>query len=107
MLTTPPHDLGYLPKVAVIGGGIAGATASYYLLERNSTFGGRVASTAAHDELWQNVEAGAVAFSSNNWCMLRTASEVGFSPEQYQENFGQQMGVWNGESFILREDARK
>ena len=117
ILMTNEHDVEYQPKVAIVGGGIAGATASYYLqdltrsiavppsitvFERDNTLGGHVASIYAHGAFWQNVEAGAEAFSSNDWCVARAASEAGLSPVPYREAFGQEFSIWNGKTVVTR-----
>lgn len=103
-------------RVAIIGAGIAGASAAFKLFslaedcgsecmpsitifERQSQVGGRVKSFRPPKR--QNVvyETGASYFSQNDWCMVRAMEDVGLKPEgdRYGEKY-RSSGLWNGES---------
>ena len=113
-----PRDPDYRPKVAIIGGGIAGAAAAFTLeelsldirapplitmFEQEPIIGGRVASAAAHDEPYQRVETGAPFFSSDDWCISNLIANVGLKIQPYEEDFGQDTGTWDGQTFSNRE----
>lgn len=105
-------------RVAIIGAGIAAASAAYRLQEHyqagraivitvyeaGSQVGGRVKSVKVYDGAYgrQHVEAGAPAFYSDDQCLQTAIDEVGLrqrlEPRYPREK---RVGVWNGESFVL------
>ena len=68
--------------------------------EAEDKVGGRIKSAHIHDEPWHLVEAGATAFSEDDWCLTCAMSEVGLKPA-YKEAFHDRTGIWDGEEFLI------
>ncbi|KAL5330516.1 hypothetical protein ACEPPN_000033 [Leptodophora sp. 'Broadleaf-Isolate-01'] len=102
-------------RVAVIGAGLAGATAAYYLrdsirefediditiFESSQQIGGRFKSVKYRG---RTIEIGAPATSTHDWCFLRAMRDVGLAPKEpdWEWKFHRKrtVGVWNGEGFV-------
>ncbi|KAL1967555.1 hypothetical protein VTN77DRAFT_3070 [Rasamsonia byssochlamydoides] len=105
-------------RVAIVGAGIAGASAAFRLreltrsfpsvsitiYERESTVGGRVKSIFP-PESDHVVEAGATHFFTDDWCIMTAMNDVGLK-ENYSNPFAlpRSVGVWDGEE--LRTAAK-
>ncbi|KAI9847633.1 MAG: hypothetical protein M1837_002207 [Sclerophora amabilis] len=106
-------------RIAIIGAGIAGASAAYRLgdsvrselvvdiFEAESQVGGRVKSVPVYDGFYgsQHVETGSPVFYANDKCVQAAIDEVGLR-QRLEPHYPrkQRVGVWNGQSFILRRE---
>lgn len=103
-----------VPKIAIIGAGIAGASAAHHLhqltrlrlplditvYEAKDRVGGRIKSVQVHDTSGKIVEAGAVSFSDDDWCLKEAMQEVGLKPA-YKRQSNHRTGVWDGNDFLI------
>lgn len=108
-------------RVAIIGAGIAGASAAYRLQERHqsglalditvydagSQVGGRVKSVKLYDGAYgsQHVEVGAPTFYSDDECLQTSMDEVGLR-RKLEPHYPRKkrVGVWDGQSFVLHRE---
>ncbi|PXF47096.1 Farnesylcysteine lyase [Gracilariopsis chorda] len=100
------------PHVCVIGAGISGATAAFFLsrssspsitvFEKQSTVGGRVQVLRLPDT--PPIEAGASIIAEENALMKYFVNQ--FNLTRHQKSFGT-MGLWNGSKFVFRTHATK
>ena len=108
-------------KVAIIGAGIAGASAAYRLREQishasfhvtifeaNSRVGGRIKPVKVFDgaETHQEVEAGAEFFYTDDECVQALIDETGLRRKlrpRYPKR--KPVGVWDGASFVLTAEG--
>lgn len=109
-----PHP----PKVAIIGAGIAGASAAYHLHDRyahanldvtiyeaNPQVGGRIKSAKVYDGAYtfQQVETGAQSFYADDECVQSLIDETGLRRKlEPHYPVKKSVGVWDGASFILQ-----
>ncbi|PVH74685.1 hypothetical protein DL98DRAFT_22018 [Cadophora sp. DSE1049] len=102
-------------KVAIIGAGLAGATAAYYLhdsirelqdvditiFESSPQIGGRIKSIKYRG---RTIEVGATAASNHDWCFLRAMKDVGLAPKVpdlgWYYRVVKTVGVWTGEELV-------
>ncbi|KAG4433756.1 hypothetical protein IFR05_010755 [Cadophora sp. M221] len=102
-------------RVAIIGAGLAGATASYYLhdsirelhdiditiFESSLKIGGRIKSVKYRG---RTIEIGAPAASTHDWCFLRAMKDVVLAPKEpdwdWKFHIMRTVGVWNGAGFV-------
>ncbi|KAK0110985.1 hypothetical protein ONS95_001366 [Cadophora gregata] len=116
--TFPPPSSPSPRKVAIIGSGLSGATAAYYLhdstceiqpihitvFERSPQPGGRIKSVKYRGK---TLEVGAPAVSTHDWCFLRAMRDVGLEPKKpdraWKFRVKRTLGVWDGERLF---DAR-
>lgn len=112
-----PHAL----KVAIIGAGIAGASAAYHLHDQyahadlditiyqaNPQVGGRIRSAKVYDGAYtfQQVETGAQSFYADDECVQSLINETGLRRKlEPHYPVKKLMGVWDGASFILRGEG--
>ena len=103
-------------KVAIIGSGIAGASAAHHLhqltrryyplnitvCEREARIGGQIKSITLRYRPGRTVEVGAVSFFDHDWCMVGAMREVGLKPAKTESKhkFTKRTGVWDGEDFM-------
>ena len=102
------------PDVAVVGGGIAGCSAAWFLrqalgeaatltvYERNAHLGGRLATL---DVGGTPVEAGGTIIHETNRYMAGFVDRFSLErvePHQREEGGGESVGVWNGKRFVFR-----
>lgn len=98
-------------KIAIIGAGLSGATAAYYLhdsiretqevditvFESSPEIGGRIKSIKYRG---RTIEVGAPAASTHDWCVLRAINDVGLGPKapdpRWYFRVKKIVGVWNG-----------
>lgn len=110
-------------RVAVIGAGIAGASAAYRLqeyhrsrlplditvYEANPQVGGRVKSVKVYDGAYglQQVETGAHIFYSDDECLQATIDEVGLR-QKLEPHYPRKknVGVWDGTELHSSERER-
>ena len=107
-------------KVAIIGAGIAGASAAYHLCdqyghagfeitiyEANSQVGGRIKSAKVYDGAYgQQVETGARSFYADDECIQSLIDETGLRRKlEPHYPVEKSVGVWDGASFILRGEG--
>ena len=107
-------------KVAIIGAGIAGASAAYHLREQNPNsgiditvyeashkVGGRIQSAPVYDGAYgsQHVETGAHSFYADDKCIQSLIDESGLR-QKLEAHYPQRkvVGVWDGTSFILQDE---
>ena len=111
-------DQAPLPaKVAIIGAGIAGASAAYHLCdqyghagfevtiyEANSQVGGRIKSAKVYDGAYaQQVETGARSFYADDECVQSLIDDTGLRRKlEPHYRVRKSVGVWDGASFIFR-----
>ena len=109
------------PKVAIIGAGIAGASAAYHLCdqyahvgfditiyEANSQVGGRIKSAKVYDGAYtfQQVETGAQSFYADDECVQSLVDETGLRRKlEPHYPVKESVGIWDGASFILRGEG--
>lgn len=107
-------------KVAIIGSGIAGASAAHHLhqltrryyplditvYEREARVGGQIMSVTLRNGPGRTVEVGAVNFFDHDWCMVGAMREVGLRPvkTQSRRKLAKRTGVWDGEAFLLIDE---
>ena len=107
-------------KIAIVGAGIAGASAAYHLsnqyskttlditlYEANDHVGGRVQLAKVYNGAYgsQRVETGAHSFYTDDKCIQSMIDETGLRQKlevQYPKKV--QVGVWDGTSFLLRDE---
>lgn len=101
-------------QVAIIGGGITGASAAYFLneltrqrvpiditiYEMESRVGGRVKSADLYEWPRSAVEVGAAGFSDDDWCLMRALDEVGLKPRKGSRRESS-VGLWNGTDIVF------
>ena len=111
-------------KIAIIGAGIAGASAAHQLHERtrevyplnvtvfekDDHIGGQLKSTTLREKPGTTVETGATAFHKDDWCMVEAMDGVGLQPATARTRGWhtprKTRGIWNGENFqMLNESA--
>lgn len=106
-------------KVAIIGAGVAGASAAYHLhdltrlwipvditiYEREQLAGGRVRSAHVYNQPLKDIETGAATFSEDDRCLIRAMDEVGLKKIP-SPSFPKKVGVWNGQDFLFVEDEK-
>ena len=107
-------------KVAIIGAGIAGASAAYHLCdqyahagfeitiyEANSQVGGRIKSAKVYDDAYgQQVETGARSFYADDECVQFLVDETGLRRKlEPHYPVKKSVGVWDGASFIFRGEG--
>lgn len=96
------------PNVAVIGGGIGGASASHFLTElfhenihidlyEGKTIGGRLATVEINKNEYES--GGAIIHPQNEY-MRRFVELLGLERRSSTE---QRMGLWNGDEFVFEE----
>lgn len=105
-------------RIAIIGAGIAGASAAYHLsemyrselitvYEAGPQVGGRVKSVKVYDGAYgsQHVETGAHAFYSDDECLKTAIDEVGLR-QKLEPHYPRKksVGVSDGQNFILRRE---
>jgi protoporphyrinogen oxidase len=107
-------------RFAIIGAGIAGASATYHLREEyhgtwvditvyevGYQMGGRNRSTKVYDGAYgsQRVETGAHSFYANDGCIQYLIDETGLR-QKLEPHYPRKkaVGVWDGTSFILRDE---
>ena len=111
----------HAPKVAVIGAGIAGASAAYHLhdqyahadldvsiYEANPQVGGRIKSAKVYDGAYtfQQVETGAQSFYADDECVQSLIDETGLRRKlEPHYPVKKSVGLWDGASFILRGEG--
>lgn len=111
----------HAPKIAIIGAGIAGASAAYHLhdqyaqadfditvYEAEPQVGGRVKSAKVYDGAYtvQQVEIGAKSFFTDDKCLQSLIDETGLRRKLQPEHpVKKSLGVWDGTSFILRGEG--
>ena len=114
-------DQATLPtKVAIIGAGIAGASAAYHLCDQyghaafditiyqaDSQVGGRIKSAKVyHGAYAQQVETGARSFFADDECIQSLIDETGLRRKlEPHYPVKKTVGVWDGASFILRGEG--
>ena len=114
-------DQAPLPaKVAIIGAGIAGASAAYHLCDQyghagfditiyqaDSQVGGRIKSAKVYDGAYaQQVETGARSFYADDECIQSLIDETGLRRKlEPHYPVKKSVGVWDGVSFILRGEG--
>ena len=114
-------DQAPLPaKVAIIGAGIAGASAAYHLCDQyahagfeitiyegNSQVGGRIKSAKVYDGAYgQQVETGARSFYADDECVQFLVDETGLRRKlEPHYPVKKSVGVWDGASFIFRGEG--
>ncbi|XP_012257805.2 prenylcysteine oxidase 1-like [Athalia rosae] len=100
------------PKIAIIGAGIGGASASHFLTElldgeleidiyESKTVGGRLATIAVGNNTY---EAGGSIIHSRNKYMKDFAKLLGLEERPTSESL---MGIWNGGEFVFTESNWK
>lgn len=111
-------DQAPLPiKVAIIGAGIAGASAAYHLSDEyahtdfditicqaDSQVGGRIKSAKVYNGAYgQQVETGAQSFYADDECVQSLIDEAGLR-QKLEPHYPvkKSVGVWDGASFILK-----
>lgn len=102
-------------KIAIIGAGMAGASAAHHIhqymrlrspppnivvYEADSMVGGRIKSVQVHGDSATFVEAGAVNFSEDDWCLHEAMQEVGLKPAKNMMPH-HRTGIWDGQDFPL------
>lgn len=106
-----------VPKVAIIGAGITGASSAHHLhqltrlrqplditvFDSEDQVGGRIRSAHIHNEPGYDVESGAAAFTEDDWCLKEAMREVGLKPVPHSRS-DYHTGVWNGNDFLVRYD---
>ncbi|XP_071555111.1 prenylcysteine oxidase 1 [Temnothorax nylanderi] len=96
------------PRIAIIGGGIGGASASHFLTELFSgaldvdlyeakTIGGRLATVEIDGD---EVEAGGTIIHPKNMCMQKFVKLLGLEKKSPSK---EKMGIWNGDEFVFIE----
>ena len=107
-----------VPKVAIVGAGIAGASAAYHLRDQyaragleltvyqaNPQVGGRIKTAKVYDGTYtsQQVETGAQSFYTDDKCVQSLIDETGLRRKlEPHYPIKKSAGVWDGASFILR-----
>ncbi|XP_029167304.1 prenylcysteine oxidase-like [Nylanderia fulva] len=100
----------HVPRIAVIGGGIGGASALHFLSElfngsleidlyEAKTIGGRLATVKINDD---EVEAGGSIIHPKNMYMQKFVKLMGLKPNFPSE---QKYGIWNGVEFVYKEST--
>lgn len=100
-------QFGKTPRVAIVGAGIGGTAAAYFLNERlnceihifndhRSTVGGRVSTI---DIGGRNYESGGAVIHTSNHYMSSLADKFGY--KKLQEEKESTFGVWDGENFRI------
>ena len=102
-------------RVAIIGAGIAGASAAYALSEQSrelvdfdvtifeasSQVGGRLKHTNQFGNPRRPVEVGPTTYSANDWCIAKAVKEAGLEERtMWYEN---SWGTWNGKEIIYQQ----
>ncbi|KAL8709138.1 MAG: hypothetical protein Q9225_007494 [Loekoesia sp. 1 TL-2023] len=111
----------HAPKIAIIGAGIAGASAAYELhdqyshadfdlaiYEANPQVGGRIKSAKVYDGAYtyQQVETGAQSFYADDECVQSLIDETGLRRKlEPHYPVKKSVGVWDGATFILRGEG--
>ncbi|XP_077161358.1 prenylcysteine oxidase 1 [Paroedura picta] len=110
-LSSGPQDLRYPPKrIAVIGAGIGGTSAAYFLRQRfgkdvqidvfeRGDVGGRLATVNLEGE---DYEAGGAVIHLLNLHMKHFVKELGLAVPKSQ---GGLMGIYNGDEFVFEESS--
>lgn len=121
-LPFPKHDQAPHPsRVAIIGAGIAGASAAYHLsdqyahagldvtiYEASPQVGGRIKSAKVYDgaNTFQQVETGVQSFYVDDECVQSLIDETGLRRKLEPHYPAQKsVAVWDGASFILRGEG--
>lgn len=110
-LSHPAHawsKAGHQPHVCIVGGGIAGASASHFLanhcrvtlFEARPRLGGRIAAISLAEDA--KAEAGASVIAAENKLMLHFASILNLSHSRQYENCTGILGLWDGKSLRLK-----
>lgn len=123
---TPPSSPPRHPQrkqIAIIGSGIAGSTAAYFLqelfpddhgpvditiFEQKTEIGGRIKSVKYRNE---TIELGTPSWFPEDWCMNLLMSEFGLKPKPKLKTFDDEstipetIGIWDGDrgEFVLVE----
>ncbi|KAG0148773.1 hypothetical protein CROQUDRAFT_40720 [Cronartium quercuum f. sp. fusiforme G11] len=110
-------------RVAVVGAGAAGTSASFFLshlanistnrvsidiFESSNYVGGR--STVIHpfdSELFEPIEAGASIFVDANRNMHKAVKAFKLRLKSFDENDGGNLGIWDGTEYALRESGQR
>lgn len=106
-----------VPKVAIIGAGITGASSAHHLhqltrlrqplditvFDSEDQVGGRIRSAHPYNEPSYIVESGAAAFTEDDWCLKEAMREVGLKPAPHSRS-DHHTGVWDGNEFFVRYD---
>ncbi|XP_012233624.1 prenylcysteine oxidase-like [Linepithema humile] len=97
-----------LPRIAIVGGGNGGASASHFLTEllngnleidlyEVKTIGGRLATIKIGDD---EFEAGGAIIHPKNMYMQKFVKLLGL---EHNSPDGLKMGIWNGDEFVFKE----
>lgn len=100
----------HVPRIAIIGGGIGGASTSHFLTEllneslkidlyEAKTIGGRLA-TVKIDNI--EVEAGGSIIHPKNMYMQKFVKLLGL---EHNSPYEEKYGIWNGNEFVYKESA--
>lgn len=100
----------HVPRIAIIGGGIGGASSSHFLTElfngsleidlyEAKTIGGRLATVKIDDT---EVEAGGSIIHPKNMYMQKFVKLLGLEHNPDDE---QKYGIWNGDEFVYKESS--
>ena len=104
-------------RIAIIGSGIGGASAAFFVYERalreyldaeitvfesQTTTGGRIHISNLYGSARNPIELGARSYTDDDWCMRNAVREVGLQGSLLKNLTS--FGVFNGHEFILQDD---
>lgn len=111
----------HAPKIAIIGAGIAGASAAHHLhqmarkyfplditvLEKESKVGGQIMSTSLrHNPVRQTIELGGASFLENDRRLIEAMREVGLRSRTPRIHVGERVGVWDGKDLHVSKPVK-
>lgn len=108
-----------VPKVAIIGAGITGASSAHHLhqltrlrqplditvFDSEDQVGGRIRSAYIHNERSYDVECGAAVFTEDDWCLKEAMQEVGLKPAPHSRSEYHTV-VWDGNDWLVKYGHR-